>query len=392
MDMAIKTFPHLSEPIDSIKMKGRPPGCDEISLLLQGGGALGAYQAGVYQALHEAGIEPDWLVGVSIGAINSAIIAGNPVEKRLERLEEFWTTVTANDPYTVWPDGDWPRKLRNAFSATSTVLFGQPGFFRPNVINAWLAPRGSRMATSFYDSSQLYATLNKLVDFELINSGATRLAVGAVNIETANFVYFDNADVYVGPHHIMASAALPPALPMVRIGRNYYWDGGLVSNTPLLHLLENCGSQNTLVFQVDLFSARGGLPRDMAEVLTRQKDIHYSSRTRTTNDNYMRLHKMQQTLRDVLALVPDEKLTPELRKQKADLERLPAINIMQLIYRQKAYEGGAKDYEFSRLSMKEHWRSGYFDTYNTLQHSDWLDMSTLGDGVTTHDIHREQGD
>lgn len=389
MDMSFSPRSPLRKPLEPIGAVGRPKGCGIISLVLQGGGALGAYQAGVYQALHEAGLEPDWLAGVSIGAVNSAIIAGNPRETRLERLEEFWTTITAHDPFTVWPDGDYPRKMRNGLSAMNAMLFGQPGFFRPNIINAWLAQRGSKLATSFYDSSPLHNMLTRLVDFDLLNSGATRLAVGAVNVESANFVYFDNADLPITPEHIMASGALPPALPMVRIGKNFYWDGGLVSNTPLLHLLDNCGSQNTLVFQVDLFSSRGEIPRDMPEVLSRQKDIQYSSRTRYTTDHYTRVHKLQQALRDALALLPEEKLTDEQRAQKAELDHLPAINIMQLIYRQKVYEGDAKDYEFSRLSMKDHWRSGYFDTRNTLQHKDWLVMSEIGDGITTHDIHRE---
>lgn len=389
MDMSTNPRTALRKPIAPVKTVSRPKNCDIVSLVLQGGGALGAYQAGVYQALHEAGLEPDWLAGVSIGSVNSAIIAGNLPERRLERLEEFWTTITAHDPLTVWPEGDYPRKMRNGISAMNAMLFGQPGFFRPHAVNAWLAQRGAKMATSFYDSSPLHASLLKLVDFDLLNSGAVRLAVGSVNVETANFVYFDNAEITLTPEHVMASGALPPALPMVRIGKNYFWDGGLVSNTPLLHLLENCGSQNTLVFQVDLFSSRGDIPRDMPEVLTRQKDIQYSSRTRMTTDHYMQIHKLQQALRDALALIPEERLTPEQRDQKAELEHLPAINIMQLIYRQKVYEGDAKDYEFSRLSMKEHWRTGYFDTRNTLQHKDWLAMSEMDDGITTHDVHRE---
>jgi NTE family protein len=389
MDMSVDPRTPLRKPVDRIKAVDRPKGCDSISLVLQGGGALGAYQAGVYQALHEAGLEPDWVVGVSIGAINSAIIAGNLPEKRLERLEEFWTTITASDPLTVWPEGDAPRKLRNSLSALNAMLFGQPGFFKPNIVNGWLAQRGSRAATSLYDSSPLHKSLERLVDFELLNSGVTRFAVGAVNVQTANFAYFDNANTNILPEHIMASGALPPALPMVRIGKDYFWDGGLVSNTPLQHLLDNCGSQNTLVFQVDLFSASGEIPRDMPEVLSRQKDIQYSSRTRMTTDHFMQIHKLEQTLRDALELIPADQLTPEQRKQKHDLAHLPAINIMQLIYRQKAYEGDAKDYEFSRLSMKDHWRSGYFDTLNTLQHKDWLVMSDIGDGIRTHDVHRD---
>ncbi len=388
MDMSRDPRTPLRKPEDPIKAVARPAGCDGISLVLQGGGALGAYQAGVYQALHEAGLEPDWVVGVSIGAINSAIIAGNPPERRLERLEEFWNTITSQDPFIFWPEGDGPRKMRNALSAMNAMLVGQPGFFKPNAVNGWMAPRGSKAATALYDTSPLHQTLEKLVDFELINSGRTRFAVGAVNVETANFAYFDNADIEITPEHIMASGALPPALPMVRIGKDYFWDGGLVSNTPLQHLLDNCGSQNTLVFQVDLFSASGEIPRDMPEVLSRQKDIQYSSRTRMTTDHFKETHRLRQALLDALLLVPDANLSPEQRQLKTDLERLPAINIMQLIYRQKAYEGDAKDYEFSKLSMKDHWRSGYYDTRNTLQHKDWLTMSSIGDGIATHDIHQ----
>ncbi len=361
-------------------------------LVLQGGGALGAYQAGVYQALHEAGFEPDWVAGVSIGAINSAIIAGNPPERRLERLEEFWNTVTAHDPFTMWPDGDAPRKFRNALSAMNAMLFGQPGFFKPNQVNGWLAARGSKMATSLYDSSPLHKTLEKLVDFDLINNaGKIRFAVGAVNVTSANFAYFDNASTEISPQHVMASGALPPALPMVRIGSDYYWDGGLVSNTPLQHLLDNCAAQNMLVFQVDLFSAAGEVPRDMPEVMSRAKDIQYSSRTRMTTDHFTQTHRLQQELYEALSMVPEDKLTPEQRKRKAQLAALPQINIMQLIYHQKAYEGDAKDYEFSRLSMRDHWRSGYQDTRNTLSRKDWLEMAEDDDGIRTHDIHHAEG-
>ena len=204
---------------------------------------------------------------------------------------------------------------------------------------------------------------------------------------TANFLYFDNAETEIGPEHIMASGALPPALPMVRIGKQYYWDGGLVSNTPLQHLLDHCGNQNMLVFQVDLFSANGDIPRDMPEVLSRQKDIQYSSRTRTTTDHFLQTHKLKQALRDALNLLPYERLTDAQTALKLELERLPEINIMQLIYQQKAYEGDAKDYEFSRLSMKDHWRSGYYDTRNTLAHSEWLEMKGTGGGIHSHDIH-----
>ncbi len=388
MDMFTDRRTPGRKPLQPIAPIDRPHECDGIGLVLQGGGALGAYQAGVYQALHEAGLEPDWVVGVSIGSINAAIIAGNKPEDRLEKLEKFWMDITARDPFTAWPEGDAPRKLRNALSAMNGILFGQPGFFKPAAMNAWLAPRGARAATALYDTSPLYKTLENLVDFQMINEGHVRFAVGAVNVASANFTYFDNKEVEIAPEHVMASGALPPALPMVRIGKHYYWDGGLVSNTPLQHLLDHCGSQNLLVFQVDLFSAQGDIPRDMPEVLSRQKDILYSSRTRTTTDHFLETHRLKQALYDALQLVPDEKLTEEQRTAKHELQRLPEINIMQLIYQQKAYEGDAKDYEFSRISMKDHWRSGYYDTRNTLAHTEWLAMKGTGGGIHTHDIHR----
>ena len=370
----------------------RSEGCGGIGLVLQGGGALGAYQAGVYQALHEAGLEPDWVAGVSIGAINSAIIAGNPPERRLERLQAFWDTVTGGDPFTIWPEGDAPRKLRNIFSATHAMLFGALGFFQPNAINGWLAQRGSITATSFYNTDPLRATLEKLVDFKRLNDpGKIRFAVGAVNVATANFAYFDNSNTEIAPEHIMASGALPPALPMIRIGSDYFWDGGLVSNTPLQHLLDNCRLKNMLVFQVDLFSATGELPRDMPEVISRAKDIQYSSRTRAITDHFTQTHRLQQALLEALAAVPEADLTAAQRQQKVDLATLPQINILQLIYRQKAYEGDAKDYEFSRLSMRDHWQAGYHDTRETLKHKDWLEMAPGDDGIRSHDF-RHPGD
>ena len=378
--------PHYN-PLAPMPKLPRPKGCDGIGLVLQGGGALGAYQAGVYQALHEAGLEPDWVAGMSIGAINSAIIAGNEPAQRVPKLEKFWLDITARDPYTVWPEGDYARMLRNMVSAMNGVLFGQPGFFRPRPVSGFFAPRGSRAATALYDSSPLLHTLENLVDFNLINDGPVRFAVGAVNVATANFQYFDNHDVEIGPEHIMASGALPPGLPMIRIGRHRYWDGGLVSNTPLQHLLDHIGGRNMLVFQVDLFSAQGEIPRDMPEVLARMKDIQYSSRTRTTTDHFLQTHRLQQALREALHMVPPEKLTEAQREMKAELERLPEINIMQLIYQQKAYEGDAKDYEFSRISMKEHWRAGYYDTRNTLAHRDWFTFKGEA-GINSYDIHR----
>jgi NTE family protein len=382
--MDVGTLPEIRAP----RARWRPEGCDRMALVLQGGGALGAYQAGVYQALHEAGLEPDWVAGVSIGGINAAIIAGNPPERRVERLREFWETITDRRIWAYTPDGDDPRKVRNAWSSTMTMLLGQPGFFTPQFPNPWLSLRGSKTATSFYDSAPLRATLLRLVDFELLNRRETRYACGAVNVLNGNFAYFDNAMTDIALEHVMASGALPPALPMVNIGTDYYWDGGLVSNTPLQHVLENAASKNMLVFQVDLFSARGSLPRDMYDVLARQKDIQYSSRTRLVTDYFQQRHEADLFLRRVLDKVPEELLTDEEREAKRRLAEIPEVSILHLIYQQTAYESQAKDFEFSGTSMREHWEAGHRDTVRTLRHKDWLDIPATDRGIIVHDVHR----
>ncbi|RUP10702.1 patatin-like phospholipase family protein [Hyphomicrobium sp.] len=366
----------------------RPRGCGRVALIFQGGGALGAYQAGVYQALSEAGVEPDWVTGVSIGGINAAIIAGNKPGHRTEKLREFWRRVTDRRIWSYTPDGDIFRQLRNMTSAMVTMTQGQPGFFQPHKLNAWMSPAGAATATSFYDCSPLRETLLELVDFSLINERRKRFSVGAVNVLTGNFIYFDNRDEEIGPEHVMASGALPPAFPMVKIGTDYFWDGGIVSNTPLQHLLEQEDRVNTLVFQVDLFSSRGALPRDMGDVLGRHKDIMYSSRTRYNTDVYRRLHRRKSQLYAALCRIPEADLTNDERKLKEELSNLPQFTIMQLIYQQKSYEGHAKDHEFSATSMHEHWQSGYEDTKRSLKQRSWLELPSPEEGIVVHDVHR----
>lgn len=304
----------------------RPDRCDRVALVLQGGGALGAYQAGVYQALHESGMEPDWVCGVSIGAINSAIIAGNPPERRLERLQTFWDRITSRKVWHYTPDGDIYRKARNMTSSFLTTTMGQPGFFKPHDVNPWFSPAGAKTATSYYDTAPLRASLLELVDFDLINSRKMHFAVGAVNVLTGNFLYFDNKKEVIEPEHVMASGALPPALPMVKIGTDHFWDGGIVSNTPLQHLLDQEDKMNSLVFQVDLFNARGVLPRDIQEVMARHKDIMYSSRTRYNTDVYKRMNNLKTDFYKALLKVPDDKLTDHERALRDRFADLPEIH------------------------------------------------------------------
>ena len=390
MDLQERAVPGANPPTrDSraLATARRPDGCERIALVLQGGGALGAYQAGVYQTLHEEGYLPDWLSGVSIGAINSAIIAGNPPERRLERLHTFWDRITSGALPFWTPDGDDWRRLRNQLAAWQAMVLGQPGFFAPLPVNPWLQPTGAKGAISFYDTAPLRETLLELVDFDLINSRQVRLSVGAVNVRLGNFVYFDNFRQPIGPEHIMASGALPPAFAPVKVDGEYYWDGGIVSNTPLQYLLKMDEGLATLVFQVDLFSSQGPLPRDMADVLARHKDITYSSRTRYTTDIYRRIHDLKQQIRDLLREKPEASLTEAQRELLAEVERSGSFSIVQLIYQHRAHEGQAKDYEFSPKSMREHWAVGCEDTARSLRCPEFFRLPE-GTAIKTHDVHQ----
>ena len=366
----------------------RGQACERVALVLQGGGALGAYQGGVFQAMDEAGIAPNWLCGVSIGAINAAIIAGNAPHERLTKLRGFWEMITTDRLPGPAPDGDLPRQWANDAAAFGAILLGQPGFFTPNLPGPLLSLPGARQATAFYDTAPLRRTLLDFVDFDRLNSGAVRCAVGAVNVASGNFAYFDNAEMALTPEHIMASGALPPGFPMIRIGTEYYWDGALVSNTPLAHLLLNIDACNTLVFQVDLFSARGPVPRTIQDVGLRQKEIGFSSRTRLVTDYFKREFALKNRLRTVLDRLPIDLLTAEDQAEREQLRALPQLSILELIYEHTAYEGESRDYEFSRLSMNEHWTRGYSQTRRTLARKDWLEMPGEA-GIVTHDIDRE---
>jgi NTE family protein len=362
--------------------------CEHVALVLQGGGALGAYQGGVFQAMDEAGIAPSWLCGVSIGAINAAIIAGNAPADRLAKLRGFWEMITPERGHWPAPDGDLPRQWANDASAFGAVMLGQPGFFKPNLPGPLFSLPGARQATAFYDTSPLRGTLETFVDFDRLNSGAVRCAVGSVNVASGNFAYFDTKKIKLTADHIMASGALPPGFPMIQIGTEYYWDGALVSNTPLAHLLDTVDGCNTLVFQVDLFSARGPIPRTIQDVGLRQKEIGYSSRTRLVTDTYKREFDLKNRLRTLLDRMPAELLTDADRRDQEALRELPQLSILELIYEHTAYEDESRDYEFSRRSMNEHWTRGYNQTRQTLARRDWLKMPGEA-GIVTHDIDRD---
>jgi NTE family protein len=370
---------------------------ESVALLLQGGGALGAYQGGVYEALAEADIHPNWIAGISIGAINAAIIAGNPPNSRVDRLREFWMQVTSSapwdgsgNPFVDFASSDQARNLLNQMSANLAVAFGSAGFFSARPVMPWLQPGGSLAATSFYDTKHLRQTLERLVDFDRLNAGMARFSAGAVNVRTGNFVYFDTSTHTIAPEHVMASGALPPGFPAIEIDGEHYWDGGLVSNTPLQWVIEsNPRRQDTLAFQVDLWSSQGALPRNMAEVATRHKEIQFSSRTRASTGQFKNVHRVQRALDALLRRLPDD------LEENDDLKILKSVasdkvdNIIHLIYRAQNYEGHSKDYEFSRLSMQDHWRAGYHDAVRTLRHPEVLARPTSLDGVFTFDLERD---
>jgi NTE family protein len=367
---------------------------EQIALLLQGGGALGSYQAGVYEALAEADLHPDWVAGISIGAINSAIIAGNPPKRRVDALREFWQKVSTSPlgiPYFRHVQyGDIQRQLVNQTRAMNILLFGAPNFFVPRMPPPTVWPPASPDTASYYDNAPLRATLERLVDFDRINSGEVRFSVGAVDIRSGNFTYFDSKTHKIAYEHIAASGSLPPGFPATRIGDCYFWDGGLISNTPLEWVLDAQPRRDTLAFQVDLWNARGELPKNMVEVEVRHKEIIYSSRNRAATDRYKYIQKLRIALARLLEKIPDELRDGDDAKLLLGEADDKVCNIVHLIYRAKPYEGIAKDYEFSRRTMEEHWQTGHDNALKTLAHPGVLELPDRLEGVRTFDCGEEK--
>ena len=369
----------------------RTPATARRVLVLQGGGALGSYQAGAYQALCHCDFEPDWVAGISIGAINAAIIAGNAPEKRVPRLKEFWDLVSSPVPWNPISKGDRGRSLFNETSAALIAAFGVPGFFQPRFPPAPLWPQGSPQSLSYYDTAPLRKTLEHLVDFDRINDLKTRLSVGAVSVTTGNFRYFDNFEFKklgkkIGPEHIMASGALPPGFPSVEIEGEHFWDGGISSNTPLDYVLDEDVTDDLLIFQVDLFSARGNLPTSLLEAAEREKDIRFSSRTRMNTDKNKQVHNARRALRDLIGKLPaDLKNDPsvEILRQAANES---TVTVVHLIYRSKNYESSSKDYDFSHVGMVEHWGAGARDVHLSMRHKDWLERPQSDETMVTYDL------
>src|SRR5689334_6788290 len=365
-------------------------------LVLQGGGALGSYQAGAYQALSHFDFEPDWIAGISIGAVNAAIIAGNEPSKRVERLKEFWNMVSAPVPWNPIGSSDRGRSLFNETSAALIATFGVPGFFVPRIPPAPLWPPGHPESQSYYDTAPLKKTLERLVDFDRVNDLKCRLSVGAVSVTSGNFRYFDNVEFArqgkrIGPEHIMASGALPPGFPPVVIDGEHYWDGGIASNTPLDYVLDAETNRDLLIFQVDLFSARGLLPATLLEAAEREKDIRYSSRTRMNTDKNRQIHNARKAVLDLISKLPDHLQHDSSVEFLRNAARENTVTVVHLIYKSKNYEGNSKDYDFSRVAMVEHWNAGVRDVHLSMRHKEWLERPQSGETMVTYDLTGDEG-
>jgi NTE family protein len=353
--------------------------------MLQGGGAMGAYHIGAYQALAEHNLHPDWIGGISIGAVNAAVIAGNRPQERVGRLTDMWEAIS-------WPDTPTPlalpplQVLHNMVSNAEALMIGQPNFFTPRPVSPYLLSQASPLDVSFYDTSPMLLTLKRFADFDLINQRVTRLSLGATNIATGNLEFFDSHKQAIGPQHVLASSSLPPGFPATEVDGKLYWDGACVSNTPLDAIIDEPEHPRMVVFLIDLWDAAGPPPRSMNEVLWRIKQIQYASRTAHHIDavaakinlrHAMRLMKMKEVA-DVAA-VPDD---PVLIARRLD--------IVHLIYHPEADQIPNSDAEFSRSSIARRRAAGYRDMQTALAAQPWLRAELPAHlGALVHRVERQ---
>jgi NTE family protein len=354
----------------------------QIVLVFQGGGALGAYQAGVYQALHEAGIEPDWIIGTSIGAINASLIAGNEPENRLERLEEFWRRMRRKE---LWGLSTWPG-LSDTTSYWSTLLGGIPGFFEPNPLALLGAhyPLGKDKA-SYYSTAPLEKTLTELVDFALVKRCTPRLTVGAAHVRSSQMRYFDSRETAITVRHVMASGALPPAFPAVRIDGELYWDGGILSNTPTEAIFDDNPRRNSLIFAVHVWHPMGAEPETIWEVIHRQKDIQYSSRVASHIAKQRQVHKLRHVVSELVKFIPEGERNHPVVKDLAEYGCRTQMHVVRLLAPRLDNESHTKDIDFSPTGIRLRWEAGYADTVRALQRAAWDDDCDPLEGVILHE-------
>jgi NTE family protein len=359
-----------------------------VVLVLQGGGALGAYHVGAYEALQEAGYAPDWVSGISIGAISAAVIAGAPPEQRVERLDEFWHEISRPDNWGTALQGPM-LKLFNQLSATQAVLFGQPNFWFPRFPSPLLLPQVPPEMASFCDTTPMSSTLSRLVDFERINRGAVRLSLGATQVRTGTLVFFDNTRQRIGPEHVLASGSLPPGFPATRVDGELYWDGGCVSNTPLVAVYLDEGNDDMLVFMIDLWGAMGEPPTSMDAVSWRQKQIQYASRTAHSIRSLATEHNLRRALAGVDGRVPKGAVDIQAVGDAPSFESNRDIHIVHVIYHPTDDQVSESDAEFSRPSIAKRRAAGYEDLRRAIHESPWTRHRPAGNGGTlVHRVHR----
>jgi NTE family protein len=375
---------------------------ERVALVLQGGGALGAYQAGVYQALHEANIHVDWICGTSIGGINGALLAGNPPEHRVERLREFWDTVTKppvrlpNMPWfndlpwfaETWNGNEQARYWTNRLSAFTTMFQGAPDFFTPRPFPPLSSAAESPDLVSYYDTTPLKATLGRLVDFDLINDKPLRFSVAATNVRSGAPVYFDNLKQTLGAEHVMASASLPPGFPPTEIDGEYYWDGGVVSNSPMQFVIDDRPRYSALVFQVDLWDANGEVPLDIPSANLRALEIHSASRLNVTLEQYRKTQRFRHAVAKLLDELPaSDRDDPDVQFLTEEA-RVKVATVVQLKYQATGYETAGKTFEFSRAAMEEHWQAGYDNTRRALDEPGVFELPHVSEAARIFDVHR----
>src|ERR1051325_7353123 len=357
----------------------------QVVLVLQGGGALGAYQVGVYQALHEAGVEPDWIIGTSIGAINASLIAGNAREDRMPRLREFWSRMEQRNVWNLAPA--WTG-IPGTFSYWSTILHGIPGFFEANAPAFWGAniPLGFEQA-SFYSTAPLRKTLSELVDFDLLNRSSVRLTVGAANVRTSMMRYFDSREMPLGVEHVMASGALPPAFPAIRIDGELYWDGGILSNTPTEAVFDDNPRRISLIFAVHLWNPEGEEPNTILDVLNRHKDIQYSSRIASHIARQQQAHRLRHIISRLVEQLPETSRRSEAMRELAEYGCRTQMHVVRLLAPQLDAENHTKDIDFSPSGIRMRWECGYDATRRALALAAWRGDFDPLDGVILHQAH-----
>ena len=373
----------------------------ENVLILQGGGALGAYQAGVFEQLHQNDIQLDWLIGTSIGAINCALIAGNPPEKRVQQLRAFWESLApplaSNQPWSVFTPFLQQWGIANTWSSwtssnetMNTLTNGVPGFFKPRVGAGWDMNAPVEIGqNSFYDTSPLKKTLEKYIDFQYLNKSPIRISICAVEITGGQMTTFDSKKQKIGPEHIMASGALPPGFPPVEIDGKMYWDGGIYSNTPLEVLLDGARQRDALCFMVDLWDPSEAAPKTMAEALARYKNIQYASRSKEQLATRRQLQNLQKAIRGL-----SEKLSPAERKKPEiqDLMKLGCdhtINVVHLVMKAQEHDQYFKDIDFSTETIQNRWQAGLHDAQRALHHKSWLQPPAPHTGLIIHELPQD---